>query len=85
MQVEVREGAAWAAAAWPATVQPFFLSAVSVDLTPADAAYIGRFPLAVINHKQGSSVPSGAEEKQLRARESTIPLIPLSSQLAQSP
>ena len=41
-------------AAWPATLQPFFLSALSETLTRAEAEYIGRFPLAVINHKQGS-------------------------------
>jgi len=52
------------------SVQPFFLSALSSALTPEQAEYIGRFPLAVINHKQSLYEPpsSGAEEaKQVTA------------------
>ena len=54
-------------AAWPRSVQPFFLSALTRgDLTAADAQYLGRLPVAVINHKQGGT--SGrAEDKQLQA------------------
>jgi len=58
------------ASGWPASVQPFFLSALPTVLTPDQAQYIGRFPLAVINHKQGSrELPrnAGAEAKQLEA------------------
>lgn len=40
------------AVVWPATVQPFFLSALSNALTEKEADYIARFPVAVINHKQ---------------------------------
>jgi hypothetical protein len=58
------------AAAWPATVQPFFLSALSNALTEEEAAYIARFPVAVINHKQsGQDSPRNLNEesKQLTA------------------
>jgi hypothetical protein len=48
-------------------VQPFFLSALSQMLTPHEASYIGRFPIAVINHKQGAKDPGFAEAKQLKA------------------
>ena len=52
------------------SVQPFFLSALSNALTTEQASYIGRFPLAVINHKQGNRDPpltGGAEVKQVAA------------------
>lgn len=55
---------------WPATVQPFFLSATDAPLSTSDSAYIARFPLVVINHKQSrSAAPSGrqAEKKQIAA------------------
>ena len=54
LAVAVSSGAARGEAAWPTKLQPFFLSALSETLTPAEAEYIGRFPLAVINHKQGA-------------------------------
>ena len=56
--------------AWPATVQPFFLSALSNALTDEQAAYIARFPVAVINHKQSlQDAPRNLNEepKQLAA------------------
>ena len=53
-------------AAWPSTVQPFFLSALNGALTTAEAAYIARFPVAVINHKQGGTAPH-EEARQLAA------------------
>eukprot|EP00040_Diaphanoeca_grandis_P044660 m.13159 g.13159 ORF g.13159 m.13159 type:complete len:376 (-) comp9609_c0_seq1:129-1256(-) len=52
------------------SVQPFFLSALNNALTTEQANYIGRFPLAVLNHKQGNGDPprtGGAEVKQLAA------------------
>jgi hypothetical protein len=52
---------------WPATLQPFFLSALPAALTPQEASYIGNFPVAVINHKQGSQDRGSAESKQLKA------------------
>jgi hypothetical protein len=54
---------------WPATVQPFFLSATNSPLSAADAAYLGRFPVVVINHKQSrpTAPPGHAETKQLAA------------------
>ena len=55
-----------AVTSWPAKLQPFFLSALSNKLTPAEASYIGRFPLAVINHKQGGD-QGQAEQKQISA------------------
>lgn len=58
------------AVVWPATVQPFFLSALSNALTEKEADYIARFPVAVINHKQsGQDTPRNlnAEPKQLAA------------------
>ena len=62
--------AALKSAAWPANVQPFFLSALSNALTDEQAAYIARFPVAVINHKQSlQDAPRNLNEepKQLAA------------------
>ena len=56
------------AAAWPHSVQPFFLSALNTNLTTADARYLGRLPVVVINHKQGPRTPgTRAEARQLYA------------------
>ena len=55
---------------WPLHVQPFFLSATNTALTPSQAHYISRFPVAVINHKQSlrDAPPNRNEErKQLDA------------------
>lgn len=62
-------GAAPEVAVWPEHLQPFFLSALALELTAEEASYIGAFPLAIINHKQGSRDASGqsAEAKQLKA------------------
>jgi hypothetical protein len=52
------------------SVKPFFLSALNNALDHEQAAYIGRFPLAVINHKMGNRDQphtGAAEEKQLKA------------------
>jgi hypothetical protein len=54
-------------AAWPRSVQPFFLSALSGNLTAADAHYLGQLPVVVINHKQGAREKGKAEAKQLLA------------------
>jgi hypothetical protein len=48
------------------SVKPFFLSALNHALTDEEAVYIGRFPLAIINHKQGGD-PEYAEGKQISA------------------
>lgn len=63
-------GSSSSAAAWPHSVQPFFISALNTNLTPADAHYLGRLPVVVINHKQGlrsSSRGTRAEARQLYA------------------
>ena len=58
--------AAASGAAWPHSVQPFFLSSLNRALTPADARTLGALPVVVINHKQGGG--AGQEEaKQLAA------------------
>jgi len=50
---------------WPLQVQPFFLSATNTALTPSQALYISRFPLAVINHKQSlGDAPSNRNEER---------------------
>jgi hypothetical protein len=57
-------------ATWPLQVQPFFLSATNTALTPSQALYISRFPVAVINHKQSlRDAPSyrNEERKQIDA------------------
>lgn len=54
------------AATWPHSVQPFFLSALNAELTAADAAYLGRLPVVVINHKQRGPA-NHAEANQLNA------------------
>ena len=55
-----------AAPVWPRHVQPFFLSATNAALTPAQAAYIARFPVAAINHKQSArdQPPNRDEERK---------------------
>jgi hypothetical protein len=50
---------------WPRSAQPFFLSATRGKVTAAEAGYLGRLPVVVINHKQGGT--GRAEEKQLAA------------------
>jgi hypothetical protein len=50
---------------WPRSAQPFFLSALRGEVTAADARYLGRLPVVVINHKQGGT--GRAEDKQLHA------------------
>ena len=55
---------------WPLHVQPFFLSATNAALTPSQALYIARFPVAVINHKQSlrdQPANRNEERKQLDA------------------
>eukprot|EP01052_Picozoa_sp_SAG31_P019015 SAG31_NODE_1370_length_8610_cov_2.897192_2_plen_282_part_00 len=54
-------------AAWPHSVQPFFLSALNNKLTAAEARYLGQLPVVVINHKQGPHRGTQAEAKQLDA------------------
>ena len=54
------------AGTWPHSVQPFFLSALNAELTAADAAYLGRLPVVVINHKQRGPA-NHAEANQLSA------------------
>ena len=54
------------AAAWPHSVQPFFLSALSSNLTSADVQYLAGLPVVVINHKEGGT-GSPEEERQLHA------------------
>lgn len=55
-----------AAASWPHSVQPFFLSALNAALTPSNASYLGSLPVVVINHKQAGT-RGKSEEKQLAA------------------
>ena len=52
--------------AWPLHVQPFFLSAANAALSPSEALYISRFPIAVINHKQAlrDAPPNHHEERK---------------------
>ena len=53
-------------ASWPYSVQPFWLSALSRNLTTEDVTYLSKFPLVVINHKQGGT-GDRAEGRQLWA------------------
>ena len=53
-------------AAWPHSVQPFFLSAISSNLTSEDVSYLAQLPVVVINHKEGGT-GSPEEERQLYA------------------
>ena len=55
------------AAAWPHSVQPFWLSALNTKLTAADARYLGSLPVVVVNHKQGPGRGKQAEANQLLA------------------
>jgi hypothetical protein len=51
-------------------LKPFFLSSLGLPLTAEQAAYIGQFPLAIINHKMAASARprnGAAEAKQLAA------------------
>ena len=53
---------------WPRSAQPFFLSATRGRVTAAEARYLGRLPVVVINHKQGPRTPgTRAEARQLYA------------------
>ena len=54
------------AAAWPHSVQPFFLSALYSNLTSDDVRYLAGLPVVVINHKEGGT-GSPEEERQLYA------------------